>query len=70
MKPLRVTQDNKITLPAELRAMTGVQAGQRLVAVPSGRSIVLTPLESVDALRGIARGAPVAPAQARCRYRP
>lgn len=57
MKALRVGPDGKVTLPAALRKMTGVEAGERVVAVPSGRSIILTPLEPVDALRGIARGA-------------
>jgi hypothetical protein len=37
--------------------MTGVAAGERVVAVPSGRSIILTPVEPLEDLRGIARGA-------------
>lgn len=57
MKTLRVGPDGKVTLPAALRKMTGVEAGERVVAVPSGRSIILTPVEPVGSLRGIARGA-------------
>jgi bifunctional DNA-binding transcriptional regulator/antitoxin component of YhaV-PrlF toxin-antitoxin module len=57
MKALRLSEDGTITLPAELRKMTGAKPGQRFIAVPVGRAIMLTPDEPASALRGIARGA-------------
>jgi bifunctional DNA-binding transcriptional regulator/antitoxin component of YhaV-PrlF toxin-antitoxin module len=57
MKPLRVGSDGSVTLPAELRKMTGIEAGTRLVAVPCGNTVILTPVEPLSAVRGLARGA-------------
>lgn len=56
MKALRVSDDNKVTLSAEVRRMSGIQAGQRLIAIPKGGGILLMPVEPASSIRGIAAG--------------
>lgn len=57
MKALRISGDNKVTLTAEVRRMSGLHAGQRLVAIPKNGGVLLMPVEPASALRGIAKGA-------------
>lgn len=57
MKPLRLSEEGQVTIPEELREMTGMATGTLLVAIPVGRTVVLTQAEPLSALRGIARGA-------------
>jgi bifunctional DNA-binding transcriptional regulator/antitoxin component of YhaV-PrlF toxin-antitoxin module len=57
MNTVLVDQDGRVILPAHIREMTGVKPGQHLVAVPVGRTIVLTPEVKPSDLRGLARGA-------------
>jgi bifunctional DNA-binding transcriptional regulator/antitoxin component of YhaV-PrlF toxin-antitoxin module len=49
--------DNKVTLTAEVRRMSGIEAGQRLIAIPKGNGILLMPVEPASSIRGIAVGA-------------
>jgi bifunctional DNA-binding transcriptional regulator/antitoxin component of YhaV-PrlF toxin-antitoxin module len=52
-----LSRDGKLVLPAEVRRMANWSGEQRLVAVPIGTTIVLTPAVKPSELRGIAKGA-------------
>lgn len=52
-----LTARGSVTLPQDVREGMGLKPGQRFVAVPKGRVLMLVPVENVAALRGSARGA-------------
>ncbi len=56
-KPVRVGQDGKVAIPAQVRKDLGWVPGTDLVVVPDGRTLRLVPKVDVRTLRGIARGA-------------
>jgi AbrB family looped-hinge helix DNA binding protein len=47
----------RISIPKAVRERQHWEAGQKLVFIPKGSCVLLVPAPSLDALRGIARGA-------------
>ena len=53
----KISSKFQISIPKEVRDQQGWKAGQELVFVPHGRSVMLVPLPKREDLFGIARGA-------------
>jgi bifunctional DNA-binding transcriptional regulator/antitoxin component of YhaV-PrlF toxin-antitoxin module len=47
----------KISVPKAIRDAQNWKPGQQFVCVPNGNSLILTPIPTIEDLRGIARGA-------------
>ena len=47
----------QISIPKEIRERQNWKPGQEFTFVPQGNGLMLVPKETIDSLRGIARGA-------------
>lgn len=47
----------QVSIPKAVREHQHWKAGQKLVFIPKGKSVLLVPAPSIDDLRGIAKGA-------------
>lgn len=52
----RLSSTFQISIPREVREQQGWRAGQKLVFIPKGESVVLTPAPEPADLVGLARG--------------
>ena len=53
----RISSKFQVAIPKEVREEMGWKAGQKLVFVPRGDTLVMAPARDFDSLRGIAKGA-------------
>ena len=53
----KISSKYQVAIPKEVREVMGWKAGQKLVFIPRGDTLVLAPARDFDALRGIAKGA-------------
>jgi AbrB family looped-hinge helix DNA binding protein len=55
----RLSSKFQISIPKSVREAQDWRAGQDFVFIPKGQGMLLVPVPSRDALRGLAKGAPV-----------
>ena len=53
----KISSKFQVSIPKEVREEMGWKAGQKVVFVPRGDTLVLAPARDFDSLRGIAKGA-------------
>lgn len=56
MRAIRMSDEGKVQIPAEVRKAMALKPGQRFSVVSKGDCITLVPTPSLDSLRGIAAG--------------